>query len=260
MSSATRLSESIAVTPLDWDTNHFGFQVGRIAADATDAELKAALCDARSRGYRLLYWATSPERMPALRLLDEFGGRLVDRKVTFARSLCAADSPTKPSTVAILPYVGSEHSGELSALAVAAGAYSRFAVDPLVPRDKFERLYEIWIERSVRGEIADAVLVARDDPTTGPLAGMITVKVAEGIGNIGLVAVAASHRGRGIGSQLMDAAHRWMIGRGATSSTVVTQAVNAPACRLYERAGYTVEQAENLYHFWPAVSSSTRAA
>jgi dTDP-4-amino-4,6-dideoxy-D-galactose acyltransferase len=260
MSSATRLSESIAVTSLDWDTNHFGFQVGRVASELTDAELKAALSEARTRGYRLLYWATSPDRMPSIRLLDEFGGRLVDRKVAFARPLSAADQPRKPSTVTILPHAGSDHSSELSALAVAAGAYSRFAIDPCIPRDKFERLYAIWIERSVRGEIADAVLVARDNPAMGPLAGMITVKVAEGIGNIGLVAVAASHRGRGIGSQLMDAAHRWMIDRGAAKTTVVTQAVNAPACRLYERAGYTIEQAENLYHFWLAVSSSTRAA
>ena len=259
MRTAARTSELIAVTHLDWDTNHFGFPVGRIAAEITDLELRAALSDARTRGYRLLYWATSPDRIPALRLLDEFGGRLVDRKVTFARSFSAADPPTKASTATILPYEGAEHTSELSALAIAAGAYSRFAADPCIPRDKFERLYEIWIDRSVRGEIADAVLVARDSATDA-IAGMITVKVTESVGNIGLVAVAASHRGRGIGSQLIDAAHCWMIRRGATKTTVVTQAVNAPACRLYERAGYTIEQAENLYHFWPAVSSSTKAA
>jgi ribosomal protein S18 acetylase RimI-like enzyme len=89
---------------------------------------------------------------------------------------------------------------------------------------------------------------------------MITVKVADRIGNIGLVAVAESHRGRGIGSQLIESAHRWMINRGAATTTVVTQAANAAACRLYKRAGYTVAQAENVYHFWPQVNCSTKAA
>jgi dTDP-4-amino-4,6-dideoxy-D-galactose acyltransferase len=259
MPTAARSAASATTTHLDWDTNHFGFPVGRIAAVIADEELEAALSQARTCGYRLLYWATAVDRTPTLRLLDEFGGRLVDRKVTFARSLSADDQPTKACAAAILPYQATKHSSELFALAVAAGAYSRFAIDPRIPREKFERLYEIWIERSMRGEIADAVLVARDS-ATGPIAGMITVKVTDGVGNIGLVAVAASHRGRGLGSQLMDAAHCWMISRGATKTTVVTQAVNSPACRLYERAGYAIEQAETLYHFWPQVSSATKAA
>jgi dTDP-4-amino-4,6-dideoxy-D-galactose acyltransferase len=242
---------AISITHLDWDTSHFGFSVGRIAAETTDAELHTALNEARTRAYRLVYWATPPDRAPPPRLLAEFNGRLVDRKVTFSRSLSGADQPAAKSHVTIVPFDESECSTELTALAIAAGAYSRFAADPRIPRDKFERLYQVWIERSVRGEIADAVLVARDSAAEAHLAGMITVKVTNGVGNIGLVAVAETHRGRGIGSHLIDAAHGWMIARNATKTTVVTQAANAPACRLYERAGYTIEQAENYYHFWP---------
>ena len=40
------------------------------------------------------------------------------------------------------------------ALAIAAGEYSRFAVDRRFPREKSESLYRIWIQRSVSGEIA----------------------------------------------------------------------------------------------------------
>jgi dTDP-4-amino-4,6-dideoxy-D-galactose acyltransferase len=80
---------------------------------------------------------------------------------------------------------------------------------------------------------------------------MITVQATAGIGNIGLIAVAETQRGRGIGSLLIEAAHGWMAAAGAKKSTVVTQAANVPACRLYERTGYTLEHAENFYHFWP---------
>ncbi|MEX2141314.1 MAG: GNAT family N-acetyltransferase [Pirellulales bacterium] len=241
-----------SIAHLDWDTSHFGFSVGRIAPEATDAELHAALNEARSRRYRLVYWATTSDRAPPSRLLTEYDGRLVDRKVTYSRTLPGANPPqARSSDATVAPFEESECSAELTALAIAAGAYSRFAADPAIPRDKFERLYQAWIERSVSGAIADAVLVARDSAAATHLAGMITVKVTQGIGNIGLVAVAESHRGRGIGSQLIDATHRWMIARTAAKATVVTQVANAPACRLYERADYTIEQAENYYHFWP---------
>ena len=60
-----------------------------------------------------------------------------------------------------------------------------------------------------------------------------------------------TQRGRGIGSRLIGAAHDWMLSRGASKATVVTQGANLPACALYRRAGYTIEHAENYYHFWP---------
>jgi dTDP-4-amino-4,6-dideoxy-D-galactose acyltransferase len=240
------------LSSLEWDSRHFGFPVGRVAAGATDDELHAALEQARHGQYRLIYWATSPDRASPPELLAAFDGRLVDRKVTFSRSLSDGGSPPgRSSETTIVPFAEQETSAELAALAIAAGAYSRFAVDVRIPRAQFEQLYRIWIERSVRGEIADVVLAARGNATEATLAGMVTVKVANGIGNIGLVAVAKSHRGRGIGSRLIDGAHRWMAGRGAVQATVVTQAANRPACRLYERAGYTVARAENYYHFWP---------
>ena len=64
------------------------------------------------------------------------------------------------------------------------------------------------------------------------------------------VAVAAEVRGKGIGSALMHAAHRWMQHRGAREAQVVTQLVNLPACRLYERSGYRLSRVQHYFHFW----------
>jgi len=237
---------------LDWDTEHFGFPVGRIDAAPSDGELQRALTEGRACGYRLVYWPASHDRQAPAGLLSDFDGQLVDRKLTFARSLEACEhAPLDSGDVTIKPFRQPKPSAELAALAIAAGEYSRFAVDRRFPRNKFESLYRIWIERSVSGEIAGAVLVACDSASRSLPAGVITVKATGDVGNIGLVAVAASHRGRGVGSKLIAAAHRWMHEHGAIKATVVTQGANAPACRLYERAGYAVEQVENVYHFWP---------
>jgi dTDP-4-amino-4,6-dideoxy-D-galactose acyltransferase len=255
-----------SVTRLEWDSVHFGFQVGRITGDVSDTELEAALVQSRNRTFRLVYWATAPDRQAPAQLLAEFDGRLVDRKVTFARALRADEVAASSGGPTIVHYGKREISDELTDLSIAAGEYSRFAVDPRIPRDRFEEMYRIWIAASVCGEMAGTVLIARDPLAEGPakapklpnkssaaeeIAGMITIKVTGGVGNIGLIAVAESQRGRGIGSRLIDAAHRWMIDHGANKATVVTQSANVPACALYRRAGYTIEHAENYYHFWP---------
>jgi dTDP-4-amino-4,6-dideoxy-D-galactose acyltransferase len=254
------------VTRLDWDSEHFGFPVGRIAGDVGDIELQAGLDQARNRAFRLIYWATAPDREAPPQLLAEFNGRLVDRKVTFARGLCDVDRAVPSGGLTIVPFGQAEVSDELTDLAIAAGEYSRFAVDPRIPRDRFEEMYRIWIAGSVCGEMAGTVLIARDgaldgaakttsaphkSATAAEIAGMITIKVTGGVGNIGLIAVAETQRGRGIGSRLIDAAHDWMVSRGASKTTVVTQEANGPACALYRRTGYTIEHAENYYHFWP---------
>ncbi len=129
--------------------------------------------------------------------------------------------------------------------------YSRFGVDNRIPPDKFEELYRVWIERSVRREIADDVLVVTNGAGVESLAGMVTVKVTEGVGNIGLIAVSEEYRGQGIGSLLVQAAHHWMYRRHASEMNVITQRANAPACRLYERTGYSLASVQYYYHFWP---------
>jgi len=247
-----RNAATATLTRLVWDCSHFGLKVGRIAACLDDEELREALDTARCEQFRLLYWTTPAAREVPARLLADYNGMQVDRKVTFVRPL-RGDNERAPiaDRLHVGPYCKTEASLELIALSVAAGVFSRFGVDPRIPRDKFESLYRIWIERSVRHEIADAVLVARDETCVDALAGMITTTVADHVGNIGLIAVSEDYRGQGVGTQLIAAAHAWMHERGAERATVVTQLANLPACRLYERTGYEMDHIENYYHFWP---------
>ena len=252
-----------ALVRLDWECGNFGFSVAQVSqADLSDEAIVDTLRQARAAGVRLTVWPTGDGREVASEIIAEFAGRLVDRKATFTRSL--GGSPVANGTrkisdrgcPAILPYTATTASPGLTELAIAAGKYSRFHVDPAFPREKFQAMYRLWIERSVRGELADAVLVAATDRTNSNEqvqpnpAGMITLAESGGVAQIGLIAVAGEMRGRGIGSALIDAAHRWMQTRGAGEARVVTQLENLPACHLYERAGYQLSHVQNVYHFW----------
>jgi ribosomal protein S18 acetylase RimI-like enzyme len=243
----------------DWDSDCFGFDVADVIEHELDGRpLRGVLAAARADGYRLVYLAAQSGVVVDQGLLEEFGGLLVDEKVTFARSLDHDSSlagehalvvPGKGVTVvSVAPYGEPCARPELIELATLAGEYSRFKTDPSFPPELFQKLYGAWIERSVLGEIADVVLVA--SAGQAGLAGMVTASVAGSQGSIGLLAVASGMRGRGIGRALMSGAHRWMRQLDATQSRVVSQMANEPASRLYRRMGYGIASVKQVYHFW----------
>lgn len=238
---------------LAWDSRHFGVRVARInAPDLVESELRQALISSRRTNNKLVYWATDPNRNVSQSILREFQGRLVDQKVTFRRNVRSVE-PEGESSMGwrISEHPRSNPSFRVVRLAVAAGACSRFRLDPRIPEQSFERLYEIWIVRSVLGELADAVLVAGRGTDLDDPAGLITVSLAGGEGSIGLIAVDESARGQGVGSSLIQAAHRWLLGRDARTVKVVTQLDNRKACSLYEKCGYAHAELLHVYHFWP---------
>ena len=238
---------------LPWDSRHFEFPVAELRAERlANQQLQEALLQARESGVRLVYWRCDPNVVVPDVILAEFSGRLVDRKLTFESPVSpTAPAPASPpeNPFSIAEHPRGDPGARLIALAIAAGHLSRFRRDPWIPREKFEKLYELWIRRSTAHEIAKVVLVVSngaDEP-----GGMVTISLHGAVAQIGLIAVDEACRGQGVGSILMSAARRCMVDAGASRAVVVTQADNTSACRLYERHGYAASQLEHYYHFWP---------
>ena len=241
---------------LDWDSAQFGFPVGRLEPTNNFEHLRQTLEGARAAGMRLAYLAL-PSTVPSLdaaRLASMHGVRLDDR-VTYVAQVqrdepwfCPAGASADNDECDVVPFSGSVASADLIRLARTSGAYSRFRVDRRIERSVFEAIYDAWITRSVRGELADRVAVARRH---GKTVGLVTMRnLGLSRGEIGLCAVDEAVRGRGIGRRLVCEALRWTHERGLNTAQVITQSGNRPACALYESCGYVVESAEQTYHFW----------
>lgn len=233
---------------LDWDSDFFGLKVARIVAPRLSTqELSETLSALRQQQVQLAYWSTGRElEADAIARLN---GVLADRKTTFAIDLRSLDFTTTIPADTVEPFTDSMSVPDLESLAIQSGEYSRFAVDPNFPNEKFVALYKAWINRSLRKEIASEVLLIRDGDR---IAGMVTLGEKNGRGDIGLIAVGSLYRGRKYGETLVRAAQRWFVAQGYAYGQVVTQGANTPACNLYKRCGYSVEQVENFYHFWMA--------
>lgn len=231
---------------LEWDTEFFGVTVARITEPVlNEPELSDILVELKAKNAGLVYWPSSREL--ETEVVKRFSGYLADNKTTFAMDFRILNCEEFVSTDIVEAYTQSMPIKDIEDLAIQSGEYSRFAVDQNIPREKFVALYKIWIHRSLRKEIAQEVLVIRDDER---VVGMVTLGNKDGRGDIGLIAVGRNHRGKQYGEKLVRAAQRWFVKNGYEFGQVVTQGMNSPACNLYRKCGYSVEKVEFFYHFW----------
>lgn len=230
---------------LSWDTDFFGFPVGRIESAApTTASLALTVTAARAAGVRLLYGFFEPWA-ELERIARTCGGFLADRRRIYAQAVLPAHAG--PSDEKVVEFEGPPTEA-LYALALAAGVHSRFQVDPRFGRPAFESLYRSWIENSVTGEFADVVLVVPDEQ--GVAGALLTLGRSEGRTDIGLLAVNEALRGQGLARRLVRSAIARSYAWGVRETQVATQSTNAPACGFYESMGYSIDHEVLVFHFW----------
>lgn len=225
---------------LDWDSNFFGRETGRLDIDGQPFSETAI-----PESYSFVY-VFSDHLLPEEELKLHHGTiHLADEKRVYYKELSSiapvADHVLSFSSDRVIP-------DRLRELAIQSGHYSRFSTDPHLSPVYFEQLYTTWLKRSVSREIADEVYVYE---TEGQIRGFVTLGIKAGRPDIGLIAVYSDDRSSGIGAKLMQAAENWAsIKMNSNNIQVVTQGANEGACRFYERNGYAIDSVSYVYHWW----------
>ena len=231
---------------LPWDSTAFGYAVASIEQTTrTKEQLAITIAALKERRVRLAYWLVEPDDQDSIEAASALGAFLADRKVTFVRTV--GDYTGRNGDSGIVSYLHRELNDRVLSLAMQSGVYSRYKVDPHFVKGEYETLYRTWIEKSLRGDIAEDVLVCE---VGKDIAGLITVGTKNDRGDIGILAVDEDFRGKAVGSRLVKAALSHFHARGHTSCQVVTQKSNEGACRFYRKCGFEEEHTWNVYHFW----------
>ena len=227
---------------LEWDTQFFGFRIARITADILSTEeLSSVLHWCRAERIRCLYWLVAIGERSAIQMAEEHRFALVDIRVTLEMK----PKPTQRRSTRVR-LAREDDLPTLLRIAGSAHTDSRFYSDPNFPRERCDELYRVWVEKSVKG-YAERVLVAEEE--NGP-AGYITCHRNDYNGSIGLMAVADWARGRGLGDELVASSVDFFAASGASFVSVVTQARNISAQRLYQRSGFLTRSVQLWYHRW----------
>jgi len=248
-------SNSIQSKYLEWDSNFLGFPVCEITILNLSnlLALPFLLKKMQEEGARLIYVNTDSRLEMPERVLSHFGGIAADQKVTFMKKLDDRESYPllKPSKFKIEKRGGSlphRYYEELRNLCWEAGKFSRFRADRHFSEQKFKELYDLWLIRSLNGELAKEVWVSEDNK--GNPVGFVTVTTKCGKGIIGLISVSPKARGQGLGTELVEQAIHSMKALGAGCAEVVTQMENSAACALYSKCRFTLAEEIKRFHFW----------
>ena len=234
-------------TILHFDSNLFGYAVGRINSDVNPINLSNTLKTARREGLRLLYWFVDPKDDKALEVAQKYSGCLASEKVTYRLHAARIKRPMLPIQE-VSVYKHTNLTKEIRSLALQCGIFSRFATDRHFVRKEYIKLYTIWIKKSVNRAIAFTVLVYRD--FTKKVRGFITLERKNKEGHIGLFVVDKNFRGRSIGNFLMQEALRIFVRNSFREILVTTQDENLAARTFYKKFGFTEVKREITYHFW----------
>lgn len=123
--------------------------------------------------------------------------------------------------------------------------YSRFHLDPQIPRDVADRVKEAWVENYFAGSRGEKLLVAKDGDQATPT-GFLAVMQGEGSCKIiDLIAVSRDCRRQGVGRRLVAYflnSYPW------NTIEVGTQIANTPSLRLYESCGFKIVKSEYVLH------------
>ncbi|MEP7165234.1 MAG: GNAT family N-acetyltransferase [Ferruginibacter sp.] len=231
---------------LEWDSSFFGYPVAKVIAKKISADdLERIMNEAGNKGIRLLYLFTDPADEISLLAAKAGNAMLVDQKITFhikidASVVTAVDSHIEQFTS---PYP----SAQLVNLSIQSGSHSRYKIDRGFKNNEFEKLYLAWIENSVNKKIADHTFVYMED---GLELGFVTLKIRDTHGQIGLIAVDETSRGKSIGKKLVSAVISLLHEKKITDLEVATQIDNADACNFYKKVGFSGIKTENIYHIW----------
>jgi dTDP-4-amino-4,6-dideoxy-D-galactose acyltransferase len=195
---------------------------------------------ARDHEVACVYFLASGDDSASAHAAEDGGFRVMDLRTELRRD-------ATPEQVAGLRPAQEDDRDALRAIARSSHGITRFYADPRFPNERCDDLYATWIDRSLDGW-AEAVLVAND--VDGTPSGYVSVHRDGDEGSIGLIAVAAEARGRGLGEALARGAVDWCAGAGAKTISVVTQGRNAAALRTFERAGFRAHSVGLWFHKW----------
>lgn len=226
------------ISPVIWDSEFFGLKIGKVDS----SEFNKADFDSQKNNFDLIYLFEDPASALNEEILKA-NAILVDEKKTYVKQLNEKIAIDKHIHV----YTSLTPNENLIALSLQSGIYSRFKLDKNFAPGAYEKLYGEWIKNSCDKSMSLCVLVYGNE---NDAEGFITVAERNGDAQIGLIAVDDQSRGKGIGKKLIAAAEYTAENYNFDSLKVVTQGANKDACKLYEKCGFTLDHAINIYHYW----------
>ena len=246
---------SVNIDRDDWLSDVLRYDVFRVSPGSAGewqcavrpAELDALVSHQR-RPERSFYYAKLPsERVDVVHALSFVGFAVVDVSVTFARAPAAGCGSTRNETVIVDDILPTQHEAVLD-IASSSFVYSRFHLDPRIPTEAANAVKRAWIANYINGNRGERLMVALlDEEPVGFLAVLASTFDGQPCRVIDLIAVDSDQQGRGVGRALVSYFVERYNGE-CPLLRVGTQVANVASMRLYESAGFKIDETAYVMH------------
>jgi dTDP-4-amino-4,6-dideoxy-D-galactose acyltransferase len=228
------------VEPLAWDTDFFGFPIGRVSLDGATAEtLHTIEAEARDLGIVCLYGALDPAEGDTAYLVQTFGHRLVEVAIAFGRpAVPFTPKPTASTVRRGTPADMPQLEESIATLAV----WSRFAADPRFGQEAARRMFHAWVERAAHDGDERMLLISEDDTGVTGLATHVRTPVPR----VDLMGVIT--QGSGASWALLAGLVEWADGGPIEAGPCAAR--NIAPLRFLEHCGFSIVRTQYRFHRW----------
>lgn len=255
------------VSRLEWDSNHFGFEIWRLddvgywgsAFDrltVTRDLIHETIRSACGQGCQSIQARIPIDNLPAAHALEDAGFRTMEIRMTWIFDLARSAIPPKRNPDVTRDFRSSDTESLIGLARTAhASMPGRFQKDPRLSTAATNELYAEWMRNSCSGQMADVIAVA--ESADGPIA-YATMKYMgdhDGlcnarIGELGLGAALPQFRNQGLVTDLIIHNLEWLKGQNGDFCIVATQGNNIPSQKLWPKAGFTPALMQLTLHYW----------
>ena len=222
------------IQKLTWDSTFFGYKIGKAEINST-LNTKDLLNSIKKSSFEMVQIFSNQN------LGSGFKYNPIDVKLTYSKKVATAKTNNP-----CIKSVTKDVDGALVKLATEAGIYSRYKTDKNLQL-KFEEMYEIWMNKSLKRELAAEVFAFQYE---NRINGMVTINKKLKKAEIGLIAVDNKAQSKGIGTQLLQSVENWALKQNLENICVATQEENYNACQFYEKNNYKISDKTYIYHIW----------
>jgi dTDP-4-amino-4,6-dideoxy-D-galactose acyltransferase len=225
------------VQKVEWDSDFFGYNVGKIFLDEKDEFDSEKFREAKN-DFKIIYIFSK-------KTISELREHLVEEKLNFKKKL-DKKCLIKSSPIYFNSLIHSRK--ELFDLAIVSGTQSRYKLDINFDNNEFERLYEKWIDNSIQNlESKTKIIIYLLNHI---IVGFTVFSIKDLNVNIELIAVDKKFRGKGIGSKLIKQVEEIAIDFNCETMDVNTQSINNDSIQLYIKNNFMCVNKTYIYHYW----------
>lgn len=227
---------------LDFDSDFFGFPIGRIQLDGADeAGIREAEAEAREDGIACLFALLDPSDAEASYRVQELGYRFVD---TAARFEVLPHEEVAPVTTTCTVRTGQAADvDEVIESVLTMAPWSRFAADPRFGLEASRRMHRAWVDRAVACTTGEHSLMVAEDETG--IVGFLTRSASPTpmINTVGTIAP-----GTGAAHALFAESREWARPQPISAGWAASR--NIGVQRFLGRCGFRLAEVRYHFHRW----------